>query len=206
MGRLRVQEEKEAWIEEGEEREEGGECKRPEGAAALHNQIPRWCSRMRSTLSAVRRKSGAGGSRGHASTPKNALPPFPPLARSQGHPSPKSFNRTPRGIPGINRKHLLAFRDWWPREIPVSRDVARGDDRREEENRLGEIFHSKGPRDFRRVWGFYFVVQRRGVTSRVTKNDVLCKVWWIFLLKKERMWYLLVFRCVSRLELEFGLY
>ena len=49
MGRLRVQEEKEAWIEGGEERErerereeeKGGECKRPEGAAALHNQIPR---------------------------------------------------------------------------------------------------------------------------------------------------------------------
>ncbi|KZC11335.1 hypothetical protein WN55_02570 [Dufourea novaeangliae] len=30
-------------------KEEKRECKRPKGAAALHNQIPRRCSRMRST-------------------------------------------------------------------------------------------------------------------------------------------------------------
>lgn len=99
MGRLRVQEEKEAWIEEGEEREEGGECKRPEGAAALHNQIPRWCSRMRSILSAVRRKSGAGGSREHSEkcTPSFPSPrpvTRPPLAKVlQPNPSRNSGNK-----------------------------------------------------------------------------------------------------------------
>lgn len=39
------------------------ECKRPKGAAALHNQIPRRCSRMRSTLMPAtgRRGSTRGG-------------------------------------------------------------------------------------------------------------------------------------------------
>lgn len=181
MGRLRVQEEKEAWIEGGEERgegEKGGECKRPEGAAALHNQIPRWCSRMRSTLSAVRRKSRGGGwgiprAREHS---EKCTPSFPSLrfARSQGHPSPKSFNRTPRGIPGINRKHLLVSSTGGPREISTEGRFKGGGDDRRGENRLGEIFHSKGPRNFRRVWGFYFLVGEEG--CYVEGNEEWCLV------------------------------
>lgn len=70
----------------------------------------------------------------------------PPLAQVlQPNPSRNSGNKpeTP-----------TRFFDWWPpAKFPFQpRDVSRGggDDRRGE-NRLGEIFHSKGPRDFRRV-------------------------------------------------------
>ena len=66
-------------------------------------------------------KAGGGGggiprAREHS---EKCTPSFPSLrfARSQGHPSPKSFNRTPRGIPGINRKHLLVSSTGGPREI-----------------------------------------------------------------------------------------
>lgn len=176
MGRLRVQEEKEAWIEGGEERgegEKGGECKRPEGAAALHNQIPRWCSRMRSTLSAVRRKSRGGGwgiprAREHS---EKCTPSFPSLrfARSQGHPSPKSFNRTPRGIPGINRKHLLVSSTGGPREISTGTFQGGRID-------WEKFFIRRGLGIFGVFEDFIFSWGRRGVTSRVTKNDVSCKI------------------------------
>lgn len=67
------------WKERNPRRNGKKECKRPKGAAALHNQIPRRCSRMRSTPMPSRAGGGCrlgGESRGHAKTPKNALRPF----------------------------------------------------------------------------------------------------------------------------------
>lgn len=174
MGRLRVQEEKEAWIEGGEERgegEKGGECKRPEGAAALHNQIPRWCSRMRSTLSAVRRKSRGGGVRDPAGTralrKMHSLLSLPSLRPVTRPPLAQVLQPNPSRNSGNKPETPTRFFDWWPPRN-FNRDVSRG------ENRLGEIFHSKGPRNFRRVWGFYFLVGEEG--CYVEGNEEWCLV------------------------------
>lgn len=177
MGRLRVQEEKEAWIEGGEERgegEKGGECKRPEGAAALHNQIPRWCSRMRSTLSAVRRKSRGGGVRDPAGMralrKMHSLLSLPSLRPVTRPPLAQVLQPNPSRNSGNKPETPTRFFDWWPPRN-FNRGTFQG-------GRIDweKFFIRRGLGIFGVFEDFIFSWGRRGVTSRVTKNDVSCKI------------------------------